>query len=197
MEVLLGGRRVVGLKCQPMRLGQFDRSGRRRPVEAGEAFILKADHILVAIGQTLDLKKLTNGMTLETRNRDYILVKGATGQTSEKWIFGGGDAVTGPSSVVEAVAAGERAAVGIDQYLTGALHAFWREPQTVDTFFDPEAEPSGTPREHLDLIPVERRCQNFDEVEQPWREAVAVRQAQRCLRCDYGRRCPANGDNGH
>ena len=94
--------------------------------------------------------------------------------------------------MVEAVAAGERAAVGIDKYLTGSEHAFWRETKEVDTFFDPDQDPVDTPREHLPLIPVERRCNNFDEVEQPWREAVAVRQAQRCLRCDYGRRPNGN-----
>ena len=86
--------------------------------------------------------------------------------------------MSGPSSVVEAVAAGERAAVGIDQYLTGKNHAFWRETHEVDTFFDPDAEPVDAPREKLDLIPVERRRNNFDEVEQPWRESVAVCQAK-------------------
>ena len=86
------------------------------------------------------------------------------------------------------MAAGERAAVGIDLYLTGANHAFWRETQRGRYAFDPDAEPSDAPREKLDLIPVERRRNNFDEVEQPWREAVAVRQAGRCLRCDYGKR---------
>ena len=96
--------------------------------------------------------------------------------------------MSGPSSVVEAVAAGERAAVGIDRYLTGRDHAFWRETREVDTFFDPDARPFDTPREQLPLIPVERRCNNFDEVEQPWRKSVAIRQAHRCLRCDYGRR---------
>jgi NADH-quinone oxidoreductase subunit F len=86
--------------------------------------------------------------------------------------------------------------VGIDRALTGATHAFWREPQEVDTFFNPDAEPVDVPRERLTLIPVERRRCNFDEVEQPWREAVAVRQAQRCLRCDFGRRCAqGNGEN--
>jgi len=100
--------------------------------------------------------------------------------------------VSGPSSVVEAVAAGERAAVGIDRFLTGTDHAFWRDLQEVDTFFDPNASPVDAPREQLPLIPVERRRNNFDEVEQPWREAVAIRQAQRCLRCDYGRRVNGN-----
>ena len=91
--------------------------------------------------------------------------------------------------MVEAVAAGERAAVGIDLYLTGENHAFWREAHEVDTAFDPDAEPSDAPREKLNLIAVERRRNNFAEVEQPWPESVAVRQAGRCLRCDYGKRC--------
>jgi NADH-quinone oxidoreductase subunit F len=192
VEVVVESGRVAGLKCQTVRLGQFDRSGRRRPEEVGEVFTIPADHILVAIGQAIDLPNLCNEVTLETHRGGFIMVDPVSGQTSEKWIFSGGDAVSGPSSVVEAVAAGERAAVGIDLYLTGTNHAFWRETMEVDTFFDPDAEPADTPREKLPLIPVERRRNNFDEVEQPWREAVAVRQAQRCLRCDYGRR-----GNGH
>jgi NADH-quinone oxidoreductase subunit F len=144
--------------------------------------------VLVAIGQTLDLKKLCNDVRLEVRNKDFVQINPVSGQSSEKWNFAGGDAVTGPSSVVEAVAAGERAAVGIDRYLSGKNHAFWRETREVDTQFDPDAEPTETPREKLDLIPVERRRNNFDEVELPWREPVAIRQAKRCLRCDYGKR---------
>jgi len=192
VEVVVAGRRVAGVKCLPMRLGEFDRSGRRRPEESGAAFVVPADQVLVAIGQSLDVKKFCNGVQLETR-KEFLAVNPVTGQTSEKWIFGGGDAVTGPSSVVEAVAAGERAAVGIDLYLSGANHAFWREIHDVDTSFDPNADPVDTPREKLDLIPVQRRRNNFDEVELPWRESVAVGQAQRCLRCDYGKRASGGG----
>jgi NADH-quinone oxidoreductase subunit F len=191
-EIVLDGKRVAGLKCLPMRLGEFDRSGRRRPEEGGDAFFLPADQVLVAIGQSLDLQKICNSVALASRNQGLIQVNPVTGQTSEKWIFAGGDAATGPASVVEAVAAGERAAVGIDLYLTGRNHAFWREDRPIDTSFDSDAEPSDAPREKLGLLPVERRRSNFDEVEQPWRESVAVRQAGRCLRCDYGKRCPAN-----
>jgi NADH-quinone oxidoreductase subunit F len=192
VEVVLDGRRVSGIKCLPMRLGEFDRSGRRRPEEGGDAFVIPADHVLVAIGQSLDLQKICNTVPLESRNQTFVQVNPVSGQTSEKWIFSGGDAVTGPSSVVEAVAAGERAAVGIDQYLTGANHAFWRDVHEVDTAFDPDADPSDATREKLNLISVERRRGNFAEVEQPWCEAVAVRQAARCLRCDYGKRCAGN-----
>jgi NADH-quinone oxidoreductase subunit F len=190
VEVVLDAKKVAGIKCLPMRLGEFDRSGRRRPEEGGDAFVIPADQVLVAIGQSLELGKIANSVSLETRNQMFVQANPVTGQTSEKWIFAGGDACTGPSSVVEAVAAGERAAVGIDQYLTGESHAFWRNEQPVDTAFDPEAEPSDAAREKLNLIAVERRRGNFAEVEQPWPEAVAVRQAGRCLRCDYGKRCP-------
>ncbi|MFZ5829241.1 MAG: FAD-dependent oxidoreductase [Planctomycetota bacterium] len=189
VEVVVEGKKLAGIKCVPMRLGAFDRSGRRRPEEGGDAFVLRADQVLVAIGQTLNVKHLCGDIQLDTKTESQIQIDYTTGQTSEKWIFAGGDSVTGPSSVVEAVAAGERAAVGIDQYLTGAVHAFWREAKEVDTAFDPDAEPSDAPREKLNLIPVERRRNNFDEVEQPWNEPVAVRQAGRCLRCDYGKRC--------
>lgn len=193
VEVLYEDKRVTGLKCVPMRLGEFDRSGRRRPEEGGDAFVIPSDHILVAIGQTLDMQEITQHVHLDVRNQAFIQIDPVTCQTSEKWIFSGGDAVTGASSVVEAVAAGERAAVGMDQYLTGENHAFWRKDREINTHFDPEAEPSDAAREKLNLISVERRCGNFDEVEQPWRETVAVCQAQRCLRCDYGKRCGENG----
>ncbi len=193
LEVVAEAGQTVGLRCQPMQLGEFDRSGRRRPEEAGEAYVIPAEEILVAIGQQLDAAGIADDVPLETRGSGFLIADPVTGQTNQRWIFAGGDAVSGPSSVVEAVAAGERAAVGIDGYLTGGEHAFWREMQTVDTAFDPDAEPVDLPREHLPLIPLERRRNNFDEVEQPWREAVAVRQAQRCLRCDYGRRGNGNG----
>ncbi len=102
----------------------------------------------------------------------------------------------GPASVVEAIAAGERAAYGIDLYLTGEEHAFWRQDRPVDTAFDPDADPSPDSREPLETIPVDRRRHNFSEVELPWSEAVAVRQAHRCLRCDYGK-TPAPKEDVH
>ncbi len=188
IQVIAESGRVVGVRCQPMQLGEFDRSGRRRPEQGGDAFVIPADQILVAIGQKLESQEFCDAVNVETRSNGYIVADPVTGQTNHKWIFAGGDAVSGPSSVVEAVAAGERAAVGIDMYLTGQAHASWRDLQEIDTFFDPDADPLDVSREQLPLIPVDRRRHNFDEVEQPWREAVAVRQAQRCLRCDYGRR---------
>lgn len=187
-EILTEGGRVVGLKCVPVQLGEFDYSGRRRPREVGEAFCIPADQVLVAVGQTLDLDQLCPDIDLRRNARGFIDADPVTGQTSQRWIFAGGDAVTGPASVVEAIAAGERAAVGIDQFLTGENHAFWREARPVEVSFLPDEDLEATPREPLRLLPVERRRHNFEEVELPWPEPVALRQARRCLRCDYGKR---------
>ena len=141
-EIISEDGKVVGVKCRHMRLGTFDRTGRRRPEAEGSEFIVKADQVLTAIGQTLDLKEISDGIEIETRKAKFINIDPVTGQTSIEWIFAGGDAVTGPASVVEAVAAGERAATGIDEFLTGENHAFWRKDKNIETYFNPMPIPS-------------------------------------------------------
>ena len=180
--------RVCALKCMQMQLGDFDRTGRRKPTaKAQDTFLIEADQVILALGQRLDTKSLLGSTEVELNALGFIHVDPATGQTSVPWIFAGGDIVTGPASVVKAIAAGEKAAVGIDQMLTGEEHAFWRQDKPVMTSFDPDADPVPYPREKVQSIPVERRKYNFDEVEQPWIESVAIRQSKRCLRCDYGK----------
>jgi NADH-quinone oxidoreductase subunit F len=179
---------VTGLRLRAMHLGEFDRSGRRRPEGGDDACeILPADQVIVAIGQALDKKALAGGVEVERNERGWIKADPRSGATSVPWLFAGGDAVTGPSSVVEAIAAGERAAVAIDAMLTGEPHAFWRGYQDAGASFDPNADPVPYARERLPTIALEKRRQNFNEVEQPWNESTALRQAKRCLRCDYGK----------
>jgi len=186
-EILTENGRVSGMKCTTMKLGSFDSSGRRRPVESTEQFMLEADQIIVATGQTLDCEAILGGYLHSNDKTSKIQVNIPNGQTQVSWLFAGGDAVTGPSSVIEAVAGGEKAAVGIDTYLSGSCDAFWRKDKVVDTFFDPEADPMPYPRAQLRMLEVERRTHNFDEVEQVWSEGECIRQAKRCLRCDYGK----------
>jgi NADH-quinone oxidoreductase subunit F len=186
--VLVENGKAVGLRCSPMHLTEFDRTGRRRPVAEGESFTIAADQIITAVGQRLDLRECCDGFGLETNYRKFVNADPVTGQTSVPWLFAGGDCVTGPDSVVGAVAAGERAAVGIDQLLTGQQHGFWREDKVIDTDFDPDADPCPFAREKMPTISVERRRRNFEEVEQCWTAPTALGQARRCLRCDYGKR---------
>ncbi len=186
VEVVTRGGKVSGLKCQHMVLGEFDRSGRRRPVTAsGSEFIVPCDQIIAGIGQALEVKDILDGVELKLTKSGFLQADPVTGQTSEPWIFAGGDAVMGPWSVVGAIGSGEKAAVGIDKLLTGSEHAFWRKERKVDTEFDPDADPVQYPRARMQLIPVNKRRNNFQEVELPWSEPVARREAKRCLRCDY------------
>ncbi|MFP4067399.1 MAG: NADH-ubiquinone oxidoreductase-F iron-sulfur binding region domain-containing protein [Spirochaetaceae bacterium] len=185
---------MTALQCVALSLGEFDKSGRRRPTrKASEPFNLEADQVIVAIGQRLEADELLEGTGVKRDDDGFLRSDPVTGRTADPWIFSGGDAVLGPASVVEAIGAGERAAYGIDLYLTGENHAFWRAEKPVDTEFDPDADPLPYDREAIETVPTERRRHNFCEVELPWSEAVAVRQAKRCLRCDYGK-TPAKED---
>lgn len=187
-EILLDEKdNVTGVLCNSIRLGDFDQSGRRKPVHEENSFVVETDQVIMALGQDFDKSLIHIGTELKMI-RDYaIQVDPATQQTSVPWVFSGGDAATvGNKTVIEAIAAGERAAVGIDEYLTGEKHAFWRQEVKLNTYFDPDAEPVTYPRAKMKLLAIERRKNNFAEVEQSWVEAEAIRQAKRCLRCDYG-----------
>jgi len=186
LEIASEHGKVTGVKCRHMVLGEFDRSGRRRPVSKDDGdFIVPADQVIGAIGQRLETDGILNGTKLKLNAGGFIDADTVTGQTSVPWVFAGGDAVLGPWSVVEAIAQGEKAAIGIDKMLTGEEHAFWRAEKQVDTFFDPDAEPMLCQRAKMQMIPVKKRTHNFQEVELPWSEPVARREARRCLRCDY------------
>ncbi|NLN92887.1 MAG: FAD-dependent oxidoreductase [Candidatus Hydrogenedens sp.] len=186
-EIVAENGKATGVRCFNMWLGEFDSSGRRRPQVSEESgpFVVEADQIIAAIGQKLDSKALLGSETVTLAPNGFIQTDALYAQTSLPWLFAGGDATTGPSSVVEAVGAGERAAVGIDKFLSGEEHAFWREDYDVDAEFDPDADPSMEARAHVEMLTADQRAHNFEEVELAFSEAVAVREARRCLRCDY------------
>ncbi len=149
-------------------------------------FLLIGLELVLGIDNILLISILTGRLPVEL-SRGWFKVDPSTGATSVDWIFAGGDATTGPASVVEAVAAGEKAAVAIDKLLTGDEHAFWRTEVAVDTFFDPEADPTTTSRAKVVCLDPEARACTFDEVELSWTLDTACAEAKRCLRCDYGK----------
>ena len=200
LELVEKGGKVAEAKFRTMELGDFDRTGRRKPVARGENdFTLKADMVIAAIGQTLVPAELFDGVSVKLSERHYLDADPVTGQTSVDWIFAGGDAATGPSSVVEAIGAGEKAAVGIDRFLTGAVHAPWRTYTIANTFFDPEADPVIANRPEVKMIPLAKRAGTFAEVETTWARAIALAETQRCLRCDYREEAaiPVGASNGN
>ncbi len=116
---LRGERLLEAVACQRMELGEPDASGRRRPQPiAGSEFDLPVDTLVKAVGQRF--RKEFLGMIDAIGEPDArIAIDATSGQTQSPLFFAGGDAVNGGDTVVEAVAQGKRAALGIDRYLRG------------------------------------------------------------------------------
>ncbi|OGS33463.1 MAG: hydrogenase [Elusimicrobia bacterium RIFOXYB2_FULL_49_7] len=189
-EVVAQGTKIIGVRCARMVLSEFDKSGRKRPKEqAGSEFIREADQVIACIGQALDVAEAFKGVELKLNRSGFVEIDPVTGRTSETWIFSGGDSVTGPASVIEAIGAGERAAAGMDKWLTGESHVFWDQEKRVDTLFNPDADPIMTQRAESRLVPVSKRKGSFQEVEMVFATATALQEAKRCLRCDYREEC--------
>ena len=118
------GDEGLQLHCLTMELGEPDRSGRRRPVAVeGSDFVIEADTIIGAIGQSTDTGFLFNDLPVRLNEWGDVDIDGHTMQTSERKIFSGGDCVTGPATVIQAVAAGRRAAHAMDEFVTRGVRA--------------------------------------------------------------------------
>ena len=110
--------KVSALKCISMELGEPDDSGRRRPIPIKDSeFVMEMDTVVVAIGQGANPLVASTTRDLKITERGYIIADEQVGQTSRKEIFAGGDIVTGAATVISAMGAGRKAAMGIDQYL--------------------------------------------------------------------------------
>lgn len=111
------GRKVKAIEFIKNELGECDDSGRCRPEPvAGSEFEVEVDTVIVAIGQAPHLKFISDDKVLITK-KNTIATDPDTAKTNAKGIFAGGDCVTGPASMVEAIASGKRAARAIDDYL--------------------------------------------------------------------------------
>lgn len=173
---------VSGMECLRSKLGEPDDSGRRRPIPIpGSEFTVPVDTVIVAIGQSPDLG-LLEGCGAEVSPSGTIRANGA-GETSLPGVFAGGDAVSGPATVAEAIGAGARAAVAIDCYLRGEPIVAEEGPaRKIELEELPRAM---WPREHerpaVATLAADVRCACFDEVRQTLTEEEAVREAQRCI----------------
>jgi NADH-quinone oxidoreductase subunit F len=171
-----------------MRLGEFDSSGRRKPIEIqSSSFSKEVDTLILALGQKTKIKEIADAESIALNRNATVKSDSDNGQTSVEDIFAGGDVVSGPATVVEAIGAAQRAAEEIDSYLTGIKEKTfypWRVKDPIDVPFDPEAEPVGWNREEHHLVSVDERKGN-QEVELTWDSSVARKESERCLRCEF------------
>ncbi|MEW5911440.1 MAG: FAD-dependent oxidoreductase [Thermodesulfobacteriota bacterium] len=180
---------VEGLRCLRAELGPPDESGRRRPLPVkGSEFVLPAGAIIAAISQRPELSCLGPWADDEKVCGRTVLADPATGQTSLGWLFSGGDAVTGPATVVEAVAAGKRAAQAMDAYLKGQIVELALEYPRPRAFVEPlpvsAEDKTRLHRADIPKLPPAQRAQSFDQVELGLSDDMARDEARRCLRCD-------------
>ncbi len=175
-----GGR--LKLTCIRMELGEPDASGRRRPVPIkGSEFSINFDSIIAAIGQNPDIPDQFN---LKVGRGNTIQVNRETLATNRPGVWAGGDVVSGPASVIEAIAAGRKAASSIDKYLggSGVIDEELTKERQFRMCIGKEDDFIERPCVAMRCLPVEQR-EGFIEVELGFDEQEALREARRCFQC--------------
>jgi NADH-quinone oxidoreductase subunit F len=169
-------------------LGMPDNSGRRKPVPIKDSeFEAPLDTLIVAISEEpetdgMDGVALTKWGSVEINTESFT--------TNIKGVFAGGDVVTGPSTVIEAVAAGKKAAVMIDRYVSGKLMKSLNHVKLPKVYVAPvtitesEAETEEVSRLAQPMLSVAKRKGCFAEAELTPSEEQARTEARRCARCD-------------
>ena len=188
-KVLTKNGKVVGVECIRMKLGDLDESGRRRPVPIdGSEFSVELDTLIPAIGERPDISFIKEGDNLKVTQWGTIIADKEVLSTGREGVFAGGDAVSGPKTVVEAIAAGKIAAESIEKYLEGERLARDYKLSRPSLYVEPveltEEEIQKAKRAKMPRLSLNARKKNFKEVELGLTEEKAVEEARRCLRCD-------------
>jgi len=177
--------RLKGLRCIRNKMGEPDASGRRRPVPVtGSEFDTTATLVISAVGQQPETQHLA-GSALSVSRSGTLQADPITCETSLPGLFAGGDVVTGPSTVIDAMAAGHRAARGIHVRLaTDAPPGPATRTRTADELELVASCLTAIPVERTRTATVSSRMRkHFVEVELALTESEAIAEAKRCLRC--------------
>jgi len=181
--------KVNSITCQRMKLGDFDSSGRKRPVAVENSeFTLNVDAVIAAIGQVPDMSFMDAKSGVEINKWDcYNVGNVYKSRTANPKFFAGGDAVTGPDTVIGAIAAGHQAADDIDAAIRKANNepAYEKPAQEkIDVPLVIDEETTEAPQAHMPEMNPEKRKMSFSEVELGFNREGAIKEACRCLRCD-------------
>ena len=175
---------ALRVECIRMRLGEPDASGRRRPEPIpGSEVTLEFDAMIAALGQ---MPEVPAQFGLRLGRGDRIQADGKTLATSREGVFAGGDAVTGPASVIEAIAAGRKAAISIDKYLggEGAIEEVLVQAEKPSPCLGRDEGFADKARVQMSSLASGQRLGGFAEVELGFDEEMAIAEAKRCLQCD-------------
>ncbi len=181
------GNGRLNVTCIKMELGEPDTGGRRRPVPIEDSeYDMEFDTLITAIGQA---PQISEDFHLRLGRGSTIQVDPVTLTTNRAGVFAGGDAVTGPATVTEALASGRQAAFRIDDYLHHRYPLPEKEAkETLSGELGTETIEMIKKIERLEppLLPPEARTKEFKPVELIYNWETAVDEARRCLRCGMG-----------
>jgi len=176
--------KVTALECLRVELGDLDESGRRRPVPVKRSeFVIDVKAVISAVGEVPDLSFL-DFKKFQVTSDGKLEVNPHSLMTNVSGVFAGGDSVTGPATVIEAIAAGKKVAASIHLYLRGKTSG-GEEPiprtislEEVDTVRFNKRE-----RQTMSALSPKDRVRGFEEVNVGFTELEALREADRCFQC--------------
>lgn len=188
-EIIVKDGHVTRIKCTRMQLGTVDQSGRRRPIPIKDSeFVVELDTLISAISEQPDLSFLEEEHDFEISGWNTFVVEKESLSTNVLGIFAGGDAIRGPSSVIEAMADGKRVAETIDQYLKNRPIRLEYKVTRPTVYVEPVkltvAETLESTRQDSRKTKSAARRKNFAEVDLGLNRSSAIKEAKRCLRCD-------------
>lgn len=170
----------IEVQCVRMKRGAKDAAGRRTlEPTSGSEFGLEADMVIAAVGEIPDVPAQF-GLK---QSGGRILVDPRTLATDKEGIFAGGDAVSGPSSVIKAIATGKRAVTSIERYLKGGDLRADKEPKPKRVRKPPKEGVEEKPRQEAPRLPVALRRGNLREFKTGYSREMALEEAQRCMAC--------------
>jgi NADH-quinone oxidoreductase subunit F len=191
---ILGGTdgSVKAIEIVKTRLGEYDKSGRRRPIPTDEVQRFECDSVVLAVGETFDMD-FCRASGLELKEEGTIVVDRFTYETSRSGFYAGGDVITGASNMSNAMSGGKQAARKIDERLMGqqtsgqGKSGTARWEQLFPAFEYSHAlppEPSLSHRHTAHSLPAAARARTQQEVVANLTPQEALEECRRCLRCD-------------
>jgi NADH-quinone oxidoreductase subunit F len=173
---------VKAIEVVKTKLGEFDTSGRRRPVPTDEVVRVDCESVILAVGEKVD-PEFAAATGLKAKKAGTLEVDRYSLETSRERFFAGGDVISGASNVSNAMGYGKKAARNIDKRLMGQKRftSLWPE---FDYAMEPEATQSEAPRHVPGEVAAATRVQSSVEVSLGLSPAAAGAETSRCLRCD-------------
>jgi NADH-quinone oxidoreductase subunit F len=173
---------VKAIEVVKTKLGEFDSSGRRRPVLTEEIRRFECDSVILAVGESVD-PDFARSSGLKLNQDGTLAVDRHTLETSRSKFYAGGDLISGASNVSNSMGFGKKAARNIDARLMGGGR--WESLQAQFSYSDvPPAQPSNSRRHVVFELPAAERAEGFTETVIGLSAAEALDESGRCLRCD-------------